>query len=129
MKARKVFFGSFSPTLPDTPSRARKRCVFFRLLRCFGKSQTSQFSGVKESHRLTCMKAASGLEKQGMLCFSRQFIHRSSMKTPANPVYCLTFILLIVSASASNCSNFQGLDACVGNQTEYARIVCVMFYS
>ena len=51
------------------------------------------------------------------------------MKTLVYPVYCLTFILLIVSASSSNCSNFQGLDACVGNQTEYVRIVSVMFYS
>jgi hypothetical protein len=34
-------------------------------------------------------------------------------------VYFFAFILLIVSASASNCTNFQGLDACVGNQTEY----------
>ena len=50
------------------------------------------------------------------------------MKTLAIAVYCLTVILLIVYASASNCSNFQGLDACVGNQTEYARIFFVMFY-
>ena len=70
------------------------------------------------------------LEKQGTLCCGSRSIdlHRSSMKTLAIPVDCLTFILLIVSASASNCSNFQGLDACVGNQTEYARIVSVMFY-
>jgi hypothetical protein len=30
----------------------------------------------------------------------------------------MAVLYLALVASASNCSNFQGLDACVGNQTE-----------
>ena len=36
-------------------------------------------------------------------------------------IFCLSVAILIASSSASNCSNFQGRDACVGNQTEYTR--------
>ena len=77
------------------------------------------------------MRPIVGCQERGSIGFKwiQQYIdiyivhtsYWSSMRIRASPICTLTATLLIVAASAFNCSNFQGLDACVGNQTECVR--------